>query len=439
MITEYHNIEEKWLESFPTHWEMCRLKDYTSTNTGITFTKADLVESGNAVLSYGQIHAKNNPTTRISHELIRFIPDSFIADKQSSKVKEGDFIFADTSEDLNGCGNCIYINEPIDLYAGYHTIILRNKGLGCGKYFAYLFMTDQWRSQIRKRVKSVKLYSVTQGILNQTFIIVPPIEEQELIVSYLDKECDKITKEIDLLERKVDCYSRLRRSIINRIVTQGLNQMAPLKSSGLPWIEFIPEHWNIKRGKSILKEVYRNIRPEDGIVTCFRDGEVTLRVNRRITGFTESEKEIGYHGVRIGDLVVHQMDAFAGAIGISDSDGKCSPICIVCRPLNEDETDIRYYCQLLRVMAHSGFIQSLAKGIRERTTDFRYKTLGILHLPVPPYVEQQQIVTYLDEKCSKIDSIIEKIKLKIERLKELKRSLINEVVTGQRTIKTSDL
>lgn len=267
----------------------------------------------------------------------------------------------------------------------------------------------------------------------------PPIEEQELIVSYLDKECDKITKEIDLLERKVDCYSRLRRSLINRIVTQGLNQMAPLKSSGLPWIEFIPEHWNIKRGKSILKEVYRNVRPEDGIVTCFRDGEVTLRVNRRTTGFTESEKEIGYHGVRVGDLVVHQMDAFAGAIGISDSDGKCSPICIVCRPLNEDETDIRYYCQLLRVMAYSGFIQSLAKGIRERTTDFRYKTLEILHLPVPPYVEQQQIVTYLDEKCSKIDSIIEKIKLKIERLKELKRSLINEVVTGQRTIKTSDL
>lgn len=267
----------------------------------------------------------------------------------------------------------------------------------------------------------------------------PPRLEQEAIADYLDKECDKITREINLLERKVDCYSRLRRSLINRIVTQGLNQMAPLKLSGLPWIEFIPEHWNIKRGKSILKEVYRNVRPEDRIVTCFRDGEVTLRVNRRTTGFTESEKEIGYHGVRVGDLVVHQMDAFAGAIGISDSDGKCSPICIVCRPLNEDETDIRYYCQLLRVMAYSGFIQSLAKGIRERTTDFRYKTLEILHLPVPPYVEQQQIVTYLDEKCSRIDSIIEKIKLKIERLKELKRSLINEVVTGQRTIKTSDL
>lgn len=308
------------------------------------------------------------------------------------------------------------------------------------RYFFYLICSRQFIDKGCASMSGVGGLKRVNPLAVTTFEFeLPPRLEQEAIADYLDKECDKITREINLLERKVDCYSRLRRSLINRIVTQGLNQMAPLKLSGLPWIEFIPEHWNIKRGKSILKEVYRSVRPEDRIVTCFRDGEVTLRVNRRTTGFTESEKEIGYHGVRVGDLVVHQMDAFAGAIGISDSDGKCSPICIVCRPLNEDETDIRYYCQLLRVMAYSGFIQSLAKGIRERTTDFRYKTLEILHLPVPPYVEQQQIVTYLDEKCSRIDSIIEKIKLKIERLKELKRSLINEVVTGQRTIKTSDL
>ena len=211
-----------WLESFPSHWKMCRLKDYTATNTGITFTKANLVDSGNAVLSYGQIHAKNNPTTRINHELIRFIPDSLVNDKLSSKVKQGDFIFADTSEDLKGCGNCIYINEPIDLYAGYHTILLRNEGLGCGKYFAYLFMSDPWRSQIRKKVKSVKLYSITQGILKQAFIVVPPIKEQEAIAAYLDKECEKIGRKIELLERKADAYSRLRRSLINRAVTRGL-------------------------------------------------------------------------------------------------------------------------------------------------------------------------------------------------------------------------
>ena len=209
-----------------------------------------------------------------------------------------------------------------------------------------------------------------------------------------------------------------------------------MKSTLIPWLGAIPAHWNIKRGKSLFKEVSRAVRPEDGVVTCFRNGEVTLRTNRRITGFTESEQEIGYHGVRIGDLVIHQMDAFAGAIGISDSDGKCSPICIVCREINSSEADLKYYCQLLRVMSHRGYIQALAKGIRERTTDFRYKTLASLHFPVPPIDEQKKITAYLDEKCAKIDAILEKINTEVERLKELKRSLINEVVTGQRAIET---
>ena len=433
-MREWKATDNEWFPQIPADWRLEPLKKFTTTNTGITFTKADLVEEGNCVLSYGQVHAKNNPQTYVNPELVKYIPDSLIESKESAKVKQHDFIFADTSEDLAGCGNCIYIADPIELYAGYHTILLRNLGLECGRYFAYQFMSDEWRSQIRKRVKSVKLFSVTQGILNQTFVFIPPVAEQEAIAKYLDKECEKIGRNIELLERKADAYKRLRRSIINRAVTRGLNPDAPLKPSGIPWIDYIPEHWDIKRGKSIFQEVYRDVRPEDGTVTCFRDGEVTLRTNRRTTGFTESEKEIGYHGVRVGDLVIHQMDAFAGSIGISDSDGKCSPICIVCRPLYEDEADLGYYCQLLRVMAHSGFIQSLAKGIRERTTDFRYKTLVTLHFPVPPYIEQQQIAAYLDEKCGKIDAIIEKIGTQVERLKELKRSLINEVVTGKRAI-----
>jgi putative type I site-specific restriction-modification system, S subunit len=433
-MREWKATDNEWFPQIPADWRLEPLKKFTTTSTGITFTKADLVEEGNCVLSYGQVHAKNNPQTYVNPELVKYIPDSLIESKESAKVKQHDFIFADTSEDLAGCGNCIYIAEPIVLYAGYHTILLRNVGLECGRYFAYQFMSDEWRSQIRKRVKSVKLFSVTQGILNQTFVFIPPVAEQEAIAEYLDKECEKIGRNIELLERKADAYKRLRRSIINHAVTRGLNPNAPLKPSGIPWIVSIPEHWDIKRGKSLFQEVYRDVRPEDGTVTCFRDGEVTLRTNRRTTGFTESEKEIGYHGVRVGDLVIHQMDAFAGSIGISDSDGKCSPICIVCRPLHENEVDLGYYCQLLRVMAHSGFIQSLAKGIRERTTDFRYKTLVTLNLPVPPYIEQQQIAAYLNEKCGKIDAIIEKIGNQIERLKELKRSLINEVVTGKRAI-----
>ncbi|MBR2142709.1 hypothetical protein, partial [Anaerovibrio sp.] len=99
-----------------------------------------------------------------------------------------------------------------------------------------------------------------------------------------------------------------------------------MKDSNIPWIEKIPCNWKVRRGKTILTLLKRPVLEEDGVVTCFRDGEVTLRSNRREDGFTNSLKEIGYQGVEPGDFVVHGMDGFAGAIGISDSRGKMSPI-----------------------------------------------------------------------------------------------------------------
>lgn len=103
------------------------------------------------------------------------------------------------------------------------------------------------------------------------------------------------------------------------------------KDSELPWVGWVPDHWSLERGKTLFRKMARPALPEDEVVTCFRDGTVTLRKNRRTSGFTESLKEIGYQGVRCGDLVIHAMDAFAGAIGVADSDGKSTPVYSVCQ------------------------------------------------------------------------------------------------------------
>ena len=98
------------------------------------------------------------------------------------------------------------------------------------------------------------------------------------------------------------------------------------KPSGVPWLGDVPAHWNAERGQRLLTKVERPVRDTDDVVTCFRDGTVTLRKNRRTEEFTESLKEIGYQGIRVGDLVIHAMDAFAGAIGVADADGKGTPV-----------------------------------------------------------------------------------------------------------------
>ena len=199
------------------------------------------------------------------------------------------------------------------------------------------------------------------------------------------------------------------------------------RSCNIPWIKQIPDHWISQRGKNLYKKEQRAVKDTDEVVTCFRDGRVTLRKNRRTTGFTEALNEFGYQGIRKGDLVIHVMDAFAGAIGVSDSDGKGTPVYNVCTP--KGDSNNYYYAYALREMARAGFIQSLYRGIRERSSDFRFDVFARQYLPVPPRDEQDQIVRYLDWQVSKINRLIAAKRKQIELLKEHKEAFINTAVT----------
>lgn len=200
------------------------------------------------------------------------------------------------------------------------------------------------------------------------------------------------------------------------------------KDSGIYFIGTMPSHWKQLRAKYLFKQEKRSVRPQDDIITCFRDGQVTLRKNRRVDGFTNSEKEIGYQGIRVNDLVIHNMDAFAGAIGISDADGKSTPVYAVCTP-RANCVNVYYYCYLLRSLARDGLILSLAKGIRERSTDFRFSDFKELVLPIPTTEEQEKIVNYIDRSAVQIDKAIAQQQRMIDLLNERKQIIIQHAVT----------
>ncbi|WP_288797126.1 restriction endonuclease subunit S [uncultured Alistipes sp.] len=199
------------------------------------------------------------------------------------------------------------------------------------------------------------------------------------------------------------------------------------KDSGIEWLGQIPTHWEMLKAKYMFQKNKREVQDGDKVITCFRDGQVTLRENRRTTGFTESITEIGYQGIRKGDLVIHQMDAFAGAIGVSDADGKGTSVYHCCTPKGEYLT--YYYAHVIREMALKGYIQSLYRGIRERSSDFNYVTFGNCLLPVPSPSEQRQIVAYLDYKSNKINERICQRERELQTISELKQAEIATVVT----------
>ena len=264
-------------------------------------------------------------------------------------------------------------------------------------------------------------------------ILFPPAEEQQRIADFLDAKCAEIDALTADIQTQIDTLEQYKRSVITETVTKGLNPDAKMKDSGIQWIGNMPAHWDVIRGKYILRYMQKPVREDDGVITCFRDGEVTLRSNRREDGFTMSDKEIGYQGIDVGDLVVHGMDGFAGAIGISDSRGKASPV------LNVLDTDQckRYIMYYLRSMAYSDVFLALATGIRVRSCDLRWNKLAELSYPVPPLDEQNAIVKHIDSVLSKADAVIADKKAQLATLDEYKKSLIFEYVTGKKEVPTS--
>ena len=205
-------------------------------------------------------------------------------------------------------------------------------------------------------------------------------------------------------------------------------QYPSYKPSGVEWLGDVPEHWQIVRTKDIFNHRKEEALEDDEIVTAFRDGQVTLRKNRRTDGFTNSIKEHGYQHINSGDLVIHEMDAFAGAIGVSDSSGKSTPVYTVCYAKNEN-INHHFYSHFFRTMAKTGFINSLAKGIRVRSTEFRWNESRNVYLAEPPKADQEKIVSFLDTETARIDNLIAKQEKLIELLEEQRKSIISHAVT----------
>lgn len=208
-----------WIKEVPASWLVTPLKKQFGFGKGLPIKKSDLKTEGLSVISYGQVHAKSNTGVGVNDSLVRFVEPSYGTTNPQSLVNNGDFIFADTSEDLAGVGNCVYVDTNDVLFAGYHTVVLRAHEECNSKYFAYLFLTDSWRYQLRSKVNGVKVYSITKGILKQSSVIIPSSDEQVRIVKYLDEQCEKINTLSAQITREIETLIEYRLRLISDVVT----------------------------------------------------------------------------------------------------------------------------------------------------------------------------------------------------------------------------
>ena len=148
-----------------------------------------------------------------------FVPASLTKGKESALAFKGDFLFADTSEDFEGCGNCVCIDTPEPIYAGYHTILAKRDNDEHEQYLAYLFASSNWRGQLRSMVNGVKVYSVTQSLLRAVIVLLPPKSEQIEIAEYITKRVVLIDAAIKRHTDRIKLLQERKQIIINDVVT----------------------------------------------------------------------------------------------------------------------------------------------------------------------------------------------------------------------------
>lgn len=418
MAREMINSGVSWVGQIPADWELVRTKHCYLNQKKIAGEYVDDYQRLALTLN-GVIKRPKDDSTGLQ-------PEAF---NSYQVLRENELVFK--LIDLENVSTSRVGYSPYTGIVSPAYIVLHPRKAEESRFGEYYFLS-MWQREIFNHMgdDGVRSSLNASDLLNVPYVYAPT-EEKKRIVKYLDDKCHSIDMVIAQTRASIEEYKKLKQAVITQAVTKGIRHNRSMKDSRIEWIDSIPFDWTECRIKNAIFPQHKETTEKDGIVTCFRDGKVTLRKNRREEGFTISFTEHGYQGVDVGDLVIHGMDAFAGAIGCSDSRGKITPVVHVCKTIGNN----RFFMYYLRSMAFGGILMDLSNGVRIRSSDFRnFSKLGVFDVIVPPIEEQNEIVAYLDEISNEIDNLIHKKEKLLIELDEYKKSLIYEYVTGKKEV-----
>ena len=421
--SEYKDSGVKWIGEIPGHWDCRKLKtlllsplQYGANASGVPYSEhlpryiriTDITLEGKLKLS---------DKLSLSYE-----------DAAKYILKDKDILFARSGASVGK--TFLYKKEyGLSAFAGYLIKAELGKELipELLFYFTQSDIYESWKN-------GIFIQSTIQNIgadkYSQLQIAIPPLPEQEAIVTYLDTKVAKIDEYISIAEKKIAALEELKQTIIAEAVTRGIHKDVPMKDSGVKWIGMIPEHWKIKRLRAYLSMYSEKNHPDKQLLSVTRESGVIVRN-------TDSKEEnhnyipddlSGYKLVRIGDFAINKMKSWQGSYGVSKFEGIVSPAYYVCN-LNFPYKD--FFSNAIRCKAYIPFFTQYSKGIRVDQWDLSPIALKNIPFFEPPLLEQEAIVTYLDSKVASINQLCQAERSQIEKLKEYKQRLISDVVTGK--------
>ncbi len=341
-------------------------------------------------------------------------------------VQKGDFVVNKMKAWQGSVAVSEYEGIVSPAYYVYHfTDNIFNK-----RYFHYL-LRGCYKDEFMRLSAGIRVgqWDLSSENLDNTLVIIPSFYEQEKICDFLDTKC----KEIDALtvdiQTQIDILDQYKKSVITEAVTKGLNKDAELKDSCIFYMAPYNSKWRLSKIGYECTKLWRSFDFEDTALLCTNKGKVAIRPEE-MSGKMVSEDN-AMQGIRKGDIAIHGMDTWHGAIALSEYNGKITRVVHVCDSC-QDKRFIVYYLQQL---AFNGVYKLISNGVRENTSDFRsWEKVKNIYIALPDIEEQNNIASYLDILCSKIDQIIKLKKEQLLILSDYKKSIIYEYVTGKKEI-----
>lgn len=431
---EYKDSGVEWMGIVPSHWVVCKIKHKYQFKTGGT-PSSGKKEFYDGELKWANISDINGSTI---YDTAKHITEEAVKSCSMTISPKGSLLYSFKLSvgQVAFCGDDMYTNEAIATFES------KTQNLRYLYYIAPQFIIHN----ANRNIYNAPL--LNQDLIKNAIIVLPPIEEQNKIVTYLDKKCEEIDRAIDTQKKKIELLNELKQTIITNAVTRGLNPDAPMKDSGAEWIGKVPVHWDVCKIKNILQQGPDSIKigPFGSSLT----GKIGENLGYKVYGqwnivggdFNAGTNTVDSetfnalsksYRVVSGDILVSMMGTIGKCAIIPEDiqDGIMDSHVVKIRlDRSKMKTDFfEYFYDKDKSNVIYNQLQKVKGGsIMDGLNSSVIKNLTIA---TPPIGEQEEIVKYIKGRIQNIETQIFKTKRRIELLNELKQSIITEAVTGK--------
>ena len=409
-MREMKNSGVEWIGKIPKEWSIVKFKYlHNGLNTGEAIDK-----------EYWESDAGLNAFYTAGLTPIRTGYSNFPTWKET---RENDLLLA-----RNGTP---YVYLPVSkAYYTDHIIRAAMSSLVNRRFIRYCLQ----QSIASIAVDSVSIPTWSATLWNNQILTWPSVIEQERIAAFLDAECAEIDAVLEKTRASIEEYKKLKQAVITQVVTKGVRGDRPMKDSGSVWFEEIPCNWVMKRikylfhikkdiagkeGYTVLSITQRGIQPKD---LSKNEGQIAANYSQ-------------YQLLAPGDFAMNHMDLLTGWVDISKYSGVTSPDYRVFVLDDAEKNDSSYYLYLMQMCYFNRIFYGLGQGVSGMGR-WRLQADNFLNFPVvvPPVDEQKEIVSYLNEKCKQLDTLIRNKQQYLTEIENYKKSLIYEYVTGKKEV-----